>query len=534
MRHHLHRAPRVLLTGLAAVLALGLTACAPSSKSDARTDVTADPAKGLDHLTVGLSGSLSTLDVGQSGLLLNYYASALTEQGLVGIDSTGQLTPALATSWKQTDSTTWVYQLRDDASFSDGTPVTTADVIFSINLDRDQKKSPSTAYYWPALKSVQATGAHEITIKLAKPSATFGWSPSAAAGLFVTSKKFYESSGTYGSAQKLVLGSGPYQVTEFAPDSHVTFERNPHYAGTAAKYKTVRFDFIPDANTRLLAFQQGSVDIALGVPVDQVNTWEAADGAQVKAVSDLSYQGLTIDAGVAPFNDPDVRSAVAQAVDKQSIVTGILKGKAEVATGITAPAQLAIGVGTDAATAAVGSLPTTTFDLAAAKSDLEKSSKPDGFSTTLTYPDSDPNLGKVSLAIAESLKKVGVTVDVKEVPASTWSADIGNGKQGLSWMSYVPPVPTDWPTDWLLGATNPARYTNTQMSDLITKGATALDPQTRVDAVTQATGLALQDHAYIPVYWGDSITAFGSRVTPRDYSSYYFLTDWTAALDATS
>jgi len=525
---------RALVAAVAVPVVVGLAACAPSSKPQATTTASADPTKGLDQLTVGLNGSLSTLDVGQSGLLLTYYAAALTEQGLVGIDSTGKLTPALATSWKQTDDTTWVYELRDDASFSDGTPVTTDDVIFSINLDRDAKKSPSTAYYWPALKSVKATGDHEITIKLAAPSATFGWTPSSAAGLFVTSKKFYESSGTYGSAQKLVLGSGPYRVTEFAPDSHVTFERNTHYAGTAPKYKTVRFDFIPDANTRLLAFQQGSLDIALGVPVDQSKTWAATQGAQVKAVSDLSYQGLTIDPGVAPFDDAHVRRAVAQAVDKQSIVTGILKDDASVALGITAPAQLAVGVGQDAADAAVDSLPKTAFDLDAAKAELAKSSKPDGFSTTLTYPDSDANLGKVSLAIAESLKKIGIAVDVKEVPASTWSADLGNGKQGLSWMSYIPPVPTDWPSDWLLSAQNPAGYTNKEMASLTAAAATATDPQARVDDVMRATSLALEDGIYVPVYWGDSITAFGSRVTPRTYSSYYFLTDWTAALDATS
>lgn len=529
---------RTTLTGaLVAGLALGLAACAPSTDRTAQrgtSTVAADPAKQLDQITVGLSGSLSTLDVGQSGLLQSYYAAALTQQGLVGIDANGKLVPAIATSWKQTDPTTWVYELDPKATFSDGTPVTPADVIFSIDTDRDAKKSPSTAYYWPALKSVKQTGAHEVTIRLAAPSATFGWTPSAAAGLFVTSKAFYESAGTYGSAQKLVLGSGPYKVTEFAPDSHVTFQRNPHYAGPAAKFATVRFDFIPDANTRLLAFQQGSVDVALGVPVDQAGTWSTVKGAQVKAVSDLSYQGLTIDPNVKPFDDPHVRQAVVASIDKQSIVDGILQGKAQVAAGITSPAQLGLGVGADAASAAVASLPQQTFDLAAAKAQLAQSSTPGGFSTTLTYPDSDPNLGKVSLAIAQSLRGVGVKVDVKEVPASQWSADLGNGKQGLSWMSYVPPVPTDWPTDWLLGPQNPAGYTNKQVFDLTAKAASTLDPAERVDDVTKATALALTDAVYAPVYWGDSITAFGPRVTPQGYSSYYFLTDWTAALDATS
>lgn len=527
-------ATRAVATTLTAGLVLGLAACAPSQPASGDAAASVDPAKQLDQLTVGFNGSLSTLDVGQSGLLLTYYAAALTQEGLVGIDADGQLTPALATSWEQPDDTTWVYELDPDATFSDGTPVTPADVVFSIDLARDPERSPSTAYYWPELTSVKATGEHQVTIRLAAPSATFGWTPSAAAGLFVTSQKFYESDGTYGSAEKLVLGTGPYEVTEFAPDSHVTYERNPHYRGDEAKFDTVRVDFLADANTRLLAFQDGSLDVALGLPIDQADTWQAVDGAAVESVPDLSYQGLTINPNVAPFDDAHVRAALAAAIDRESVVAGVLDGQAEVATGITSPQQLAIGVGADAAQAAVGSLPQVPYDAAAAKKELAASSVPDGFTATLTYPDSDPNLGKVSLAIAQSLEAVGITLDVKEIPVTQWSSELGNGEQGLQWMSYVPPVPTDWPTDWLLGPQNPAGYQNEQVFDLVAKAAGTSDAQERVDAVTEATALALEDGVYAPVYWGRSITAFGERVRPRDFSSFYFLTDWTAALDATA
>lgn len=529
-------ASRALATSLALGVVLALGACAPAKNDAAQPAASAaqaDPDKTLDQITVGINGSLSTLNTAQTGMILNYYVGTSFAEGLVGVDAEGQLVPALAESWAQPDDTTWVYQLRD-AKFSDGTPVTVEDVIFSINLFRDAEKSPSTAYYWPELESVEKTGDREITIKLAGTSATFGWTPSAAAGLYVTSQKSYEAATAWGSAQDLLVTTGPFKVTEFAPDSHVQLERNADYWGAAPKAEKLRFDFITDDSTRLLAFQEGKLDLALGVPVDQVAQWEKTEGARIETVSNLSYQGLTFDSNLAPFDDVHARNAVAHAIDRTGVVDGILKSNAEVATGITSPEQLALNVGAEAAASAVAGLPQKEFDLDKAKAELAQSATPEGFTVSLTYPDSDPSLGKISLALAENLKELGITLDVKEIPSSQWGAELGNGEQPVSWMSYTPPVPTDWPTDWLLGEWNPALFSDPAIFELQAKAATTTDPAERVDSVIEATRLALEETYYAPVFWGTSTTAVGPRVVAEDFTSYFFLTSWPGRIAATS
>jgi len=526
----------VLATTLALGLTLAAAACAPSTPAPGASTTPApaatDTTKELDQLTVGLAASAETLDVATSGLTVAYTIAAVAQEGLVAIDGSGAIVPALAESWETTDNTVFTYTLRE-ATFSDGTPVTVDDVIASINHYRDAEKAPSTAYYWPAVKSVEATGEREVTITLEAPSATFAWTPSAAAGLFVAPAAWLASAGTIGSPTDLLVGTGPYTITEFVPGSHVTAERNDAYWGPHGHAKTLRLDFITDDSTRLLAFQDGSLDVALNVPVDQADQWSKVAGARLETVEDSSWQGLMLNPAVKPFDEIEVRRAVAHAIDRDAIVDGLLHGRATAATGITAPGQLAVGTSEAEARAAVAGLPTTTFDLDAARAALASSSVPTGFTATLAYPDSIPVLGRASLAIAEQLKQIGITLEVSQIPVSEWSNSFGNG-EGLQWMSYTPPVPTDWPTDWLLGEYNPEGFVDASITGLQAEAAAATTPAERLAKVTEATGLALEQQLFAPVYWGTSTTAFGPRVATDDFSQYFFQTPWPARLVPTA
>ena len=111
--------------------ALLLTACSGDPAPSASTAL-ADSGEQIDSITVALPGSLSNLYVGQESGILNYYIASIAQEGLVAIDADGAIQPALAESWSQPDDVTYVYELRDDAMFQDGTPVTADDVVFSL------------------------------------------------------------------------------------------------------------------------------------------------------------------------------------------------------------------------------------------------------------------------------------------------------------------------------------------------------------------------------------------------------------------
>ncbi|MDR2379210.1 MAG: ABC transporter substrate-binding protein, partial [Bifidobacteriaceae bacterium] len=173
------------------------------------------------------------------------------------------------------------------------------------------------------------------------------------------------------------------------------------------------------------------------------------------------------------------------------------------------------------------------YSLDQARAELAQSKTPDGLTATLTYPESDQNMGKASLAIAEQAAQVGITLEVKEQPLETWIAEVGNGEQGVAWMSYTPTTgdPNEI-TGWLLATTgpgaNPANWTNEEVAGLIAQAdQTTDDAVARVDLILQANALAQEQVIYKPIYWGEGISAFSDRVeVPDSLGAFFFYSNW--------
>lgn len=524
--HHSKHSLRAL--AVSALLAMSLAACAPSGSSTGSAE---GSERSDGAVVVSLPGSLSTLDVAKEAGILNYQVATITSEGLLGVNPTGEIVPAIAESWEQLDGSTYVFTIRQDAKFQDGSDLTVEDVLFSIDVARDPVRSPSTASYWPEEVEVEQTGDWEITLHLPNPSVAFAWTLTANGGLWITSKAFYEEAESYGSPSDLILGTGPYRATEFQPDSHATFTRVDTWWGGTPEVDEIDFRFIPDENTRLLAQQAGDTDIAISVPLNSSDQWEAIPNNQVLYESDRSYVGLTFDAGVPPFDDIHVRRAVAHALDRKSIVNTVLHGKGEVATGLTPPAQLGAEIGEDKARTLLDGLTTYDFDLDAAKQELAQSSVPNGFDAELTYPNSGPQLGQAALTLAENLKPLGINLTVTEKPVEEWISKVGTGEYGLYYMWYLSTTGDAGEIPgWLLGEANPARYTNDDVTRLMTESAGETDPQVRAEKITAASNIAQTDVAYSPAWWGESATAFGPRVKAKDYGSFFFMTTWPTAL----
>ena len=528
VRERLHT---VVCAVAAVAVMIGLAGCGGAS-----SDSEQDTGAALDTLKVATASQISTLSVNQEAGSANYQLAALYQEGLTGVDAEGKLIPALAEKWDSTDNKTWVFDLRDDVKLHDGSTLTADDVVDSINVARDPQLSPGLSVYWPDyVTDVKKTGDNQITIELDSPHNDFGMQVSNVSGLFVTSKKFREEAGSdYGSANKLIVGTGPYEVSEFDPSSHVTLKKFKDYWGTNDGPETVRVDFITEDSTRLLAFQNGNADVSFDVPVTNVDQWKSND-ATVTPYPDRSYYGLTFDAANKPFDDIHVRKAFAYSFDKEGIVKGILKGNGEVATGIDSPEQLAGWTDNDVdkARQAVADLPALGFDEDKAKEELEASAQPDGFETTLTYPTGYPAVGQASLALSQSLKKIGVTLDVKEIPLEQWLSEVGDGEQGVAWMIYNPTTPQpNEITSWLLEASgegsNPANWKDDDVAEITAKVGTLDDSSQKLELVLDSTSTALEQVIYSPVWWGKSVVATRQGVRLGDIGTYWLGTNWAA------
>jgi ABC-type transport system substrate-binding protein len=317
---------------------------------------------------------MSNLYPGKEAGIVNYYVAALVGEGLVAPDGVGVLQPALAQSWEQTSPTTYVYTLRDDAKFQDGKPVTIDDVIFSINLASDQKKSPGSAWAWGNMKALEKSGDNEVTIVLKSPNVAFEWTPCAANALWVTSEAYVNAqNGEIGTPSALLMGTGPYKVTKFSPDSSVELERVDTWWGGQVPVKTVRIDFIPEESTRLLARQSGDIDLAINISLDQAQAWEDTDSTSVYMAPNRSYTGIDFYTTTPPFDDIHVRRAIAYACDREAYVNQLLDGHGEVATALTTPEQIAGIFGPEGAREALSVVYVIPYDLDAAKAELAQS-----------------------------------------------------------------------------------------------------------------------------------------------------------------
>jgi peptide/nickel transport system substrate-binding protein len=525
---------RGFAVAIAAAAALALSACAGGAGTPSSGEPPADSGAEIDVVNVAFPGSLANLYIGQESGILNYYLASAVQEGLVSIDPEGKVIPALAESWEMPDPTTYVFELRKDAQFQNGDPVTADDVVFSLEQARDPESSPGINFYLLNLDTVETTGDGQVTIKTLAPDPAFLKTLSSAGAAVITQQAYWEENeGKVGTSQSLLLGTGPYKVTEFQPDSNITLERVDTWWGGVPKAKKIEISFIPDENTRLLAAQKGDIDISFNVPLKQAPQWQEISGGRVEAVNDLSYAGLLFDQNVAPFDDVKVRQAISSAVDRDAIVEKLLRGYGEPANAIMTPEAMTETYGADGAREALADVQAPTFDLAQAEKYLSESTVPDGFTVELTYPNTGPQLGTAAQSIAENLKPLGIDVQVREAPIEEWLATIGDGEHGLSYMWYFSTTgdPAEIST-YLLGPDNPNMYEDPQILDLLAQSNAAADAQERIALLLQVEQVNAAQVINAPLWWGQSLTFFSDKVGVKTFSPYTFIGQWGAELYA--
>ncbi|HKR69853.1 MAG TPA: ABC transporter substrate-binding protein, partial [Streptosporangiaceae bacterium] len=373
-----------------------------------------------------------------------------------------------------------------------------------------------------------------ITAKLSTPSESFEWIPSSPGALFIAPKAFWQKhNGQIGTPEALIEGTGPYRVTSFAPDSHVRLEVVDTWWGGKPKVNAIQINFISNDSARFLAEKSGAIQMSFNVPLDAMQQWQTLPGNRVLSTPDRSWAGIIFNVGVAPTDDIHVRRAIAHCIDKAAVVKELLHGEGQVATAMSTPEQFAGVYTSQEATAKLAAVPQLPFSISQAKAELAKSSVPHGFTTTLEYPNTGPQLGTAALSLASNLKKIGVTLQVKEVTISQWLSNLSAPKQPLRYMWYfnTTPDPAELVT-YLLNnpPANLAGYVNKQVDTLLAQASAELDAAKRATLIIEAQKVAAADLPYLPLWWGRSLTSFSDHVGVKNYSSYIFESPWASNL----
>ena len=256
--------------------------------------------------------------------------------------------PGLAEAWQVSDDgLTISFDLRRDLTFSDGAPLTSADVLFTLDLIRNPEiNAPQLAPYYEPLDGVVAEGPHRVVFTLNTP---YFLSLEITAGMDILPKHFYEkfTPDEFNASTGLLMGSGPYRLAVNPEDwrpgaGQIELVRNDNYWGLRPTFDRLRWQEITEEAAIEVSMRNGDID-RLGVRSDQYLRLKDDPGLNAKA--DL-YEYNSVAAGYryigwnqrkdgkpTPFADARVRRAMTMLLNREEMCAQLMAGLATVATG---------------------------------------------------------------------------------------------------------------------------------------------------------------------------------------------------------
>lgn len=453
-------------------------------------------------------------------------------ESLVTFDKDLKLMPRLATSWENTEPTKWVFHLRHDVKFHDGSPFTADDVLFSwkrsLTPGSDMK---SFAAYASDVKKIDDYTV-EVTTPYPDPVLPREWidmriMSKAWAQKHNTTQAAGVKDGADNYANLHENGTGPFMVVERHPDVKTVFKRFDHYwdKNLATNITDIVFQPITQESTRTAALISGEMDLILPVPVQDwehleqypdVSIYHRPETRPIVFGMDQRRDELLFSSvkGKNPFRDPRVRQAMVRTVNVEAINKKIMHGAAR-------PTGTLIAASINGYDESFGK--PYKPDLPAAKKLMADAGYPDGFSVQMDCPnDRYVNDEKICQAVASMLARIGIKVDLLAQTKSKFFAKTqtqSGNKTSLYMQGFSPSsVDAGRVLDSVVqcpnikdgrGLQNWGGYCNDKVEALINKIRVHTNETERNAMIKEALELVRQDYAYLPIH--DQPLSWGAR-----------------------
>jgi peptide/nickel transport system substrate-binding protein len=494
-----------IIPALAAVCMLGLlvfTGC-PGSKT----------AKGTTF-TIALSEDIRAVD---PGLAWNYVTNQVTNQiteGLVTLDEHNNVIPELAKSWSQVDELTYVFDVRDDIVFSDGSKMTMDDVLFSFQRSADPDGGTYFSDFYDDVESFTVEEWRFI-IKLKHPSAVFKYVPAIGAGRIISKKYYEKNAANFGTAKGGIIATGPFVYQKWTSGQEIILKKNTNYWNkqklAANVVDTLVFKIIPEDTTRVIALQTGSVDFCVNLPVDMLDQLAGSSNLEFVSTSSYNLTYLALNTERAPMNDKHVRKAISRAFNIPEFHRNIIRTAGSAGTVLPFGPAL-YGENASHWLRYLDTAPSYSYDLSAAKEHLARSAYPDGFDCDLIVSENSL-ANQRALYIQESLKSIGINVTIRRMSGDEQDTNqMGNVRDADDKRDYDMLI-GGWEADYpdLNGTIetmynssqagedgyNAAAYINHTVDALIDLQRLTLDPEKRFAIQSQMMDIIVDEVPYI-------------------------------------
>ena len=541
---------RILSLLLAGVMALGLTACG-ASNAGAATDETGSAAvstesassdtaaSGEKIINVGVTNTIGSLNpLLLNGGEINKYATGLMFLPLMELDADLNFEGMLADSITTEDNKNFIVHIDDAATWSDGTPVTADDVVYTA-LRLASPVIGNTAMMYYVFEGVGDDGFVEegaesidgiqkvddktvqFTTKEEMPITTF--ENSYARYLLTLPKHVIEqyseeelSTAEWFNHPDVV--SGPFIVTDFDVDHYISYEANKDYWKGAPKIDKLNIKIV-DGSQLYAGLQSGEIDITQqtmsDIPQEDYESVEALDNVEVVYGAPVTNQSVFIQTKNVP--DVKVRQAMLYAIDRQQILEELLNGHGEIVDGFLSSASPFYD----------DSLTPVSYDPEKAKTLLEEAGW-DGSQTIRFYVNSgDSTFVNAASIIAAEWAAVGIKAEIQTVDFATLMSVAGTEDYDVLAVQYTyAPVDPYPDVAWLLGGEGSwTGYSDDTLNEALTKSQLTSDPEETKELFSVVDKKVQEDVPMFSAYVISAQGAVSKRITGAAPSVYGFFND---------
>ncbi len=346
-------------------------------------------------------------------------------EGLTRFGSDGSVKPALAESWEiSDDGLTYTFKLQSGITFHDGSEFNAEDVKFSLDRSRAENSTNAQKQLFDSIDTIEVTDPETVVITLSAPNGALLFN-------LAWGDAIVMSPDTFDMAKTAPVGTGPFKFSRWVQGDRIELEKNPDYWGTAAKLDKVTFKFISEPTAAFAALMAGDVDAFPVYPApENLAQFEADPRFSVVVGSTEGETILSTNNKQAPFDNKQVRQAVAHAINRQEIIDGAMFGYGTPIGTHFAPHHPAYKDFTaDSA-----------YDVEKAKALLKEAGFENGFKTTLKLP--PPSYARRGgEIIAAQLRQIGIEAEISNLEWAQWLEQVFRGKDfGLTIVSHTEPM----------------------------------------------------------------------------------------------
>lgn len=480
-------------------------------------------------LTLGTKLELNTLDPHFFNGFPQASSHSMIFDALTVLSDELKPLPALATAWRNIDTLTWEFDLRQNVKFHNGAPFTADDVLATLDRVPKVPNSPNPfTQFTRTIEKAEKLSDHKIRFRTSTPNPTL---VSDLARVFIIAKQFVAASTADFNAGTAAIGTGPYKVTEWVNGQRLVVDRNNAYWGPRPAWARVTEKVIKGDAGRIAGLLSGDVDAIDEVPSLDLPRIQQDKRFKVASGPSATVQYIAMDAArdVSPFvsakdgqpplkgnplKDKRVRKALSLAINRQLIVDRLLDGAATPASQFL-PSRFE---GTSP------KLKVDPFDLDKAKALLAEAGYGNGFKLTLhATGDRYPKDRDIAQAVGQTWTRLGLQVNVEAMPGTVFFSQATKQEYSVFMAQYgteeasIGPRALVHTPGGIYGTGNRTKFSNAAVDAAIEKAQAEMDPVKRRALVQASIEASMEEQAIIPVFHPNNVMASRDDVviTPR-------------------